>query len=108
MTEDERIEAAARALCIENGEDPNQVDDRGNPRWHWKCRFARAALAAADGRMVLADRIELSTSSLPMKCSTTELCQQTVPNLCHRIIKSLSRNPLSRLAQSLTKGDAST
>ena len=28
-------------------------------------------------RLVLPDRIELSTSSLPMKCSTTELRQQT-------------------------------
>src|SRR3954467_5037257 len=29
-----------------------------------------------EGKVVLPDRIELSTSSLPMKCSTTELRQQ--------------------------------
>ena len=32
--------------------------------------------ADADFAMVLPDRIELSTSSLPMKCSTTELRQR--------------------------------
>ena len=41
-------------------------------------RFASLKIVRVlQGKMVLPDRIELSTSSLPMKCSTTELRQQT-------------------------------
>ena len=38
----------------------------------------------SDGKMVLRERIELSTSSLPMRCSTTELPQRGVGGRCRR------------------------
>ena len=54
--------------------------------------------------MVLRDRIELSTSPLPMECSTTELPQhgrsgasaQATPGLCHRLWRVASHDEWKR------------
>ena len=50
----------------------------------WVPERQQAAEIACEG-MVLLDRIELSTSPLPMECSTTELQQRTgMGETCHR------------------------
>jgi hypothetical protein len=41
----------------------------------WVANFKSTPLATIGIKMVLPDRIELSTSPLPMECSTTELRQ---------------------------------
>jgi hypothetical protein len=41
----------------------------------WVANFKSTPLATIGMKMVLPDRIELSTSPLPMECSTTELRQ---------------------------------
>jgi len=53
---------------------PAEYDPEKHALGHW----TRAVMFNQFGgrAMVLPDRIELSTSSLPMKCSTTELRQQ--------------------------------
>jgi hypothetical protein len=44
--------------------------------------------------MVLPDRIELSTSSLPMKCSTTELRQRAGPEIIRLVRHVKSAGPM--------------
>jgi hypothetical protein len=48
----------------------------GKPSRNKKDHRMIAAAADLQSGLVLPDRIELSTSSLPMKCSTTELRQR--------------------------------
>ncbi len=53
--------------------------ERGNGREQnsgLRCRENADPRSFSEGEMVLPDRIELSTSPLPMECSTTELRQQ--------------------------------
>lgn len=36
LTDEDRIvEAMARAMCTAEDEDPNAVDEAGNPNWRW-------------------------------------------------------------------------
>ena len=48
------------------------------------------------GKLVLPDRIELSTSPLPMECSTTELRQHTAKRAAHEAGRSLPQGPQAR------------
>lgn len=59
MTEEQRIEAGARALCIEAGDNPDQItyahemkcashDREPKQKWEYWIPFARAAITAID------------------------------------------------------------
>ena len=44
---DAEVEAAARAMCVQGGFDPNEIMANDGPRWRYYVPNARAALIAA-------------------------------------------------------------
>jgi hypothetical protein len=62
-----------------------------------KIAIADLDVVSNSGKMVLPDRIELSTSPLPMECSTTELRQRAR-------IKGISQKGPYKAGRSLPQG----
>lgn len=47
---DEKVEIAARAMCIQGGFDPDERMPNDGPRWKYYAYGARAALTVSEGR----------------------------------------------------------
>ena len=57
------LEAAARAMCVAGGFDPDEMMSNDGPRWRYYVPSARAALAAYFREMAVSEAMEKAGST---------------------------------------------